>query len=366
MRTAVVSDLHLGARSSNDVLGRAETRRRLIDALAGVERVVLLGDVLELRERELDEVVDLAAPFFEELGEALDGAEILLVPGNHDHALAGAVVAAADGPAGLGLETRLRPDAAHPLGRVAKRMERCKLELAYPGAWLGDGVYATHGHYLDVHSSVPTFENVALAAAARMVGEVPAAGAVPADYERVVAPVYRAAAGLGQLPRPGGAAIGADLSVRVWERLTGNGGGGADRLPVKLFESTFPGAVAAMNRLGLGPFAPDLSGVALHRSGLRGMAEVARRLGLEADVVVFGHTHRAGPLAGEEDGWTIDGGARLVNTGTWMYEPMLVDGPAGRSPYWPGTCLVLDGREETRLEHLLSDASHEDLRGPTA
>ncbi len=45
--TLVVSDLHLGARTRIDVLRRPELRRPLLDAVAGADEVVLLGDVLE-------------------------------------------------------------------------------------------------------------------------------------------------------------------------------------------------------------------------------------------------------------------------------------------------------------------------------
>ena len=31
-------------------------------------------------------------------------------------------------------------------------------ELAYPGVWLRPDVYATHGHYVDLHITVPSFE----------------------------------------------------------------------------------------------------------------------------------------------------------------------------------------------------------------
>ena len=30
-----------------------------------------------------------------------------------------------------------------------------------PGLWPADGVYATHGHYLDRHLTVPSFERLA-------------------------------------------------------------------------------------------------------------------------------------------------------------------------------------------------------------
>ena len=50
VRTLVVSDLHLGARLRRDVLRRDEALEALLDALDGVERLVLLGDVVELLE----------------------------------------------------------------------------------------------------------------------------------------------------------------------------------------------------------------------------------------------------------------------------------------------------------------------------
>ena len=50
-RTLVISDLHLGGRLDRDVLRRPEALDALLEALDGVERLVLLGDVVELLER---------------------------------------------------------------------------------------------------------------------------------------------------------------------------------------------------------------------------------------------------------------------------------------------------------------------------
>ena len=58
MRTAVISDLHLGLGSGGDLLRRASFRELLLAELEDVERLVLLGDVLELRDRPLAEVLD--------------------------------------------------------------------------------------------------------------------------------------------------------------------------------------------------------------------------------------------------------------------------------------------------------------------
>ena len=45
-----MSDLHLGARLRRDVLRHPEALEALLDALDGVDRLVLLGDVVELLE----------------------------------------------------------------------------------------------------------------------------------------------------------------------------------------------------------------------------------------------------------------------------------------------------------------------------
>ncbi|MGH2987841.1 MAG: metallophosphoesterase, partial [Solirubrobacterales bacterium] len=88
MRTVVVSDLHLGLGSGADLLRRARFREPLIAELEGVDRLILLGDVLELRDRPLAEALELARPFFDELGSAIGTGRVVLVPGNHDHAFA--------------------------------------------------------------------------------------------------------------------------------------------------------------------------------------------------------------------------------------------------------------------------------------
>ena len=42
-------------------------------------------------------------------------------------------------------------------------------DVAYPGVWLREDVYALHGHYSDLHATVPTFERIAAGAMARFV-----------------------------------------------------------------------------------------------------------------------------------------------------------------------------------------------------
>jgi UDP-2,3-diacylglucosamine pyrophosphatase LpxH len=49
MRTLVVSDLHLGSTRDADLLRRAELRAPLLEEVAHHDRLVILGDGLELR-----------------------------------------------------------------------------------------------------------------------------------------------------------------------------------------------------------------------------------------------------------------------------------------------------------------------------
>ena len=88
MRTAVLSDLHLGASGGDDLVRHPEALDRLLAALDGAERVVFLGDMLELRERPLAPLLGEVRPVFEGLRETLADKRVTLVPGNHDHALA--------------------------------------------------------------------------------------------------------------------------------------------------------------------------------------------------------------------------------------------------------------------------------------
>ena len=61
MSTAVISILHLAAVSDADAARAAEVARLLADALSVWTRVVVLGDLVELRERRADEA-QLAQP----------------------------------------------------------------------------------------------------------------------------------------------------------------------------------------------------------------------------------------------------------------------------------------------------------------
>ena len=335
----MVSDLHLGLRAGNDIARRPDLRARLVDVVRGADRLVLLGDVLELRERSLESAIEIARPLFEDLAAALGGGEIVYVPGNHDHAMLAPLAESVGGPSALhALETRLTPPPAHPLARLVRDLSPARLDFAYPGVWLDDGVYATHGHYMDAHSPVPMVECLAIAISARLRGGRPRVGEQPRRLRA------GGLAGVRRLhphrSRPGGRPRRRrHISARLYERLVRRSPDGAAsdgvgdasrqarnsatpaaaasrsaRRPAdagdRLLRAAVPRAVAALNRLGLGPFDPDISGSALRRAGLKAMAEVVERLDIEAEHVIFGHTHRPGPLPSDLDEWTIPARAR--------------------------------------------------------
>ena len=373
MRTIVLSDLHLGAGPAWDLLRRADMRERLFERLAGADRVVLLGDVLELRDRPLREALELSSAFFQELGEAMAGRSVTLMPGNHDHHLLQPWIERRrlDGAAEpMALEQRFEP--TEGAARViAERIRDAEVELVYPGIRLRDDIYATHGHYLDRHLTVPTFERLGVAAIERALGGDPSgedpldpasedAAAIPDEYERAQAPVY---ALLFSLAQAGGwRNESGNPSARIWAALSSGETRAAKLRGWLLGSVALPGAIGVANRLGLGPVRSDLSAAAISAASLAAIGEAVRRLGIEGEHLIFGHTHRRGPLPGE-DGWTIGDGMRVYNTGSWVHSPGLLGETAAESPYWPGTIAIVEDEGAPRLEEVLGDLSREELAG---
>jgi Calcineurin-like phosphoesterase len=368
MRTLIISDLHLGSTARVDVLRNPALRERLWQALAGVERLVLLGDVLELRHGPRREALAAARPFFEELGRVFPQGEIVVVAGNHDHALIEPWLLGRgelQSPEPLALEQRFgASEASSMLEAIAGWVGSPNLTVAYPGLWVRDDVYATHGHYLDCHLTVPTMERLGIGAMTRVLRRPEGSFRCVDDYEAVMGPVFAWIDSVAQREQTGDSLNG-QSTVRVWRALRG-GRDDASRLEQirsRLLAGAFPLAVAALNRAGIGRFAADISSGELRRAGLRAMAEVTGRLNLGEAHVIFGHTHRAGPLAGESEPlWSAPGAARLMNAGCWTYDSYFLTDTPGESPYWPGGCVIVDDDGPPVLERLLVDRTHEELR----
>jgi predicted phosphodiesterase len=366
VRTVVVSDLHLGSRSEGDVLRRRVARDALLERVDGADRLVLLGDAVELRQCPARDAMAVAQPVLEELGAALGkGGEVVLVPGNHDHALVapwlerrGAHVE----PPPLGLEEHPGTSASAATEAIAQWMAPATLTVAYPGIWLRDDVYATHGHYLDRHTTVPTFERLGAGIMGRLVGAVPDEDARPDDYEAALAPLYAWMHAMAERSGGGKRRPPSSASAEAWRVL---GGDGHRPLRGRLLAGILPLGITGVNRLGLGPVRADFSAEELRRAGVLAMAEVAGRLGIEASHILYGHTHRAGPFANDDSlEWSLpDGGGRLTNTGCWVYEALFLQ--RGRSsPYWPGSVVELRAAGPPILSRLLTEVDPDALKAP--
>jgi predicted phosphodiesterase len=360
MKTAIISDLHLGNLVASDLVRDPEICVTLLDELSGADRVVLLGDVLELRDRPAGEIVERSAPFLELLGTAVGNeGEIIYVPGNHDHRLAESVLdrRTLGPPAHLDLEQRFEPT-TDLAAQLAELTRPARFNLAYPGLWLRDDVYAIHGHYLDCHMAIPTIECLSAAVTMRMVGAIPDPADVD-DYERAVGPIYGFSWGFAQSRGPERIGGRARPTATAFRRLSS----GRSKAGARLLGSVaFPLAARGVGRALQRHFDTDISPQNISRAGLAAIREALRRLRVDAEHVIFGHTHRPGPLEGDDgSAWQLASGARLHATGCWNWSPGLCGPTPEQSLYWPGTVTWVEETGPPRRTELLHDRSRRDL-----
>lgn len=326
MRTLIVSDLHLGNTTGADVLRLPELRAPLLNAVHDADRVVLLGDLLELRDGSPNDAMSAARPLFEDLGRALGGRELVVIAGNHDHALVEPWLARRkdlDNAGSLESEQRLEVDSSPLLATLARWSAPAHLTASYPGIWVRDDVYATHGHYLDVHMGITSGERLMVAAIGRLRGASRGRPRSVDEYEAVIGPVY--------------ARLDAHAVLR---RLA------YSRVPARL-----------------GRLLAGLSHEELIGAERAAMGEVAATLGLRAGYVVFGHTHRPGPFADDDRSrWEGPLGTRLVNCGCWLHHAVPAGGRANAEA-WTGPCVVVQD-DEPPVAELLRSLRSATTQGP--
>jgi hypothetical protein len=331
VRTLVISDLHLGSRIGRDVLRRPEALERLLVAARDADRLVLLGDAIELLPGRGGGSLELARPVLQALGGA--AGEIVLVPGNHDAALVRPWLRTNGVPARVDAGVPL--DATPLLTQVAAWLGPASVSVRYPGAWLSERVWATHGHYLDRH----LMPESAFGLARGLLGRLPRDGALPADYEQPGRPSLTGVEGwlARMLPRP--------LAALV------------EDVAELLRAATMPSIPIRMLSRRHAPLTRLLLGAQMRRASIPALARVVHRLGVEADWVVFGHVHRCGPLPGDDlEQWRgPNGRPRIANTGSWVYEPLLLHRAEPPHPYWPGGAIVIEDDGDPRAIGLLDD-----------
>jgi hypothetical protein len=331
VRTLVVSDLHLGARARPGVLARPEPLHRLVEALDGVDRLVLLGDALESTSRRS---MLAGEPVLRVLGEAMGPQRtIVLVPGNHDRRLVRGWVRSRG--ASLAVDDTVPRDASPALALVTSWLEPAAVSVHYPGVWLSSRVWATHGHYLDQHL-LP----VSPFGLWRGRQGQPARGeASPHDYETRLVPSRPSTTALLSELLPGPLAALGEGIVDLARAST---------MPLAPRRVLHP-RMSAMNSL--------LLGTQMRRASIPALARVVHRLGIDADWVLFGHVHRLGPLSGDRpERWQAPGGhPRIANTGSWVYEPLLVHSARPPHPYWPGGAIAIEDEHDPVPLGLLDD-----------
>jgi Calcineurin-like phosphoesterase len=335
VRTLVISDLHLGGRLQRDVLRRPEALEPLLEALDDVDRLVLLGDIVELAEGRPRQAMEAAEPVLRAIGARLDSErEVALVPGNHDAALVRPWLRAGGAPAGVDAPIPL--DATPGLAQIASWLAPARVRANYPGVWLSERVWATHGHYLDRH----LLPEAAYGIARGLLGRLPRDGATPADYERAGGPSFTRLESLltRWLPRP--LAALSDDAVELLRALT------MPVMPRRLFGHR----IAPLNSM--------LLGLQMRRASIPALAWVVHRLGVDAEWVIFGHVHRCGPLPGDDPREWVGPASRprIANTGSWVYEPLLLHRASAPHAYWPGGAILVEDGGDPRaiglLDHL--------------
>jgi hypothetical protein len=128
--------------------------------------------------------------------------------------------------------------------------------------------------------------------------------------------------------------------------------------------STMPRVRRRLLNRRMSPLTSALLGVQMQRASIPALAHVGEQLGVEADYFVFGHVHRLGPLPGDDlQAWRTPGGRPAVlNTGSWLYEPLLVHRARPPHPYWPGGAVMLEDGQPPRALGLLDDLDAADMR----
>jgi UDP-2,3-diacylglucosamine pyrophosphatase LpxH len=324
VRTLVISDLHIGSRLGRDVLRHPEALAVLLDAFEGIDRLVLLGDVVELAEGRPRQALVAAEPILRAIGARVGpDRPIVLVPGNHDRALTRSW-ARAQGAA-LTADALVPPEATALLTQVVGWLAPAPVEVRTPGVWLSSRVWATHGHYLDRHLLPESAYGFRKALSRRAAGEVVG----PIAYERAGGPsVTWVETLLARLPR----------------RLAGVTDGAIDLLRA----ATTPGIPRRLSTHRLAPLARLVLGFQMQRASNPALAHVVARLGVDAEWVLYGHVHRNGPREGDDLAlWSGPGGRpRLANTGCWIYEPLLLHRGHASHPYWPGGAVIVEDEQD--------------------
>ena len=246
--------------------------------------------------------------------------------------------------------------ATSELAMLASWLAPAQVRCSYPGFWVSDRIWATHGHYLDRHLIPETAFGLRRSEITRLLGR----RRTPAEIRGAAIEYEWARRRSATRGRRGASRRGYAARLR-------------DRPLATLLESAaamtrltaMPQVPHLMMRANLAPITARLVDAQMRGAAMPAMAEVAQRLGVDADWIVFGHVHRLGPR--DEPAWQPGAdGPRLLNTGAWVFEPMLIDRVQPPHPYWPGGAVIVEPGAEPRAVGLLDDLTRAQLTGPAS
>jgi UDP-2,3-diacylglucosamine pyrophosphatase LpxH len=405
MTTAILSDLHLGAWQLNDLLRYPTFIEPLQQALAAarVDDVVLLGDILELRFQRLEDALEVSEPFFRALGDVLrsrrrpagPAPRVLYVAGNHDHHFALQLIEREQERA---IE---RGDVEHyrfsgmihgPRDMFLLRQLRRMLgpgvdaEFAYAYArleTLHGPVLATHGHYLDLHLVSPPERLLALVEQALTAYGLETLYPSFDLYEAVLRPQNELLYWIGQSP------AGAQVQSALWRRLRGDrrqlphgvlarARRYAARRALHAAEALAGAAARQLTQRVLKGDVTEISparatgvheGIQAFMDSLYALQEdLFRAEGwqMPPTYVVFGHTHRPGPLPGLDtaERWRTHWGGREIhvfNSGSWLYDVERALTEEYYQQRWPGTFVLIPDGEEPRIMSVLKNMTADEV-----
>lgn len=278
MNTLVISDLHIGTSNSSDLLRNENVRECLKQQLLTTERLVLLGDIVELRHGAPQQSVDLAGIVLKDLSEALPAdAKIIFVPGNHDHALINQWLKEKTQQGkqeSFELEQTIQPADASPFAQqLADAFSNQDVVVNYPGVWLHENCYATHGHYLDFHLHLPTIERLALSLMTRLLLEDNCVTSVR-DYERCLEPVTAWIDTVSRWSDQRNSLVRGH-SATLRKRLTETKKRSFSDV---LLAGAFPAGVRVANCLGLGTFTSKLDGPTIRNDAIHAFTSVLENI----------------------------------------------------------------------------------------
>ena len=167
MRTLILSDLHLGSVSARTCCAARAARGARFRLSPDVERVVLLGDVLELGTGRCAKRWRPRGPSSGARRARCEGqgaGDRRGQPRPRARRTVAGAAARSSEPAPLEPEQLLEPaDVSPAIERLASWAAPAPCASPTPACGCAPDVYATHGHYLDCHLTVPTLERLSVA-----------------------------------------------------------------------------------------------------------------------------------------------------------------------------------------------------------